>query len=563
MKKLLSGILAFTMVLTLFSACGSEENSPLPNTTAPAAETAAAAVTEESAVPAAAAPVTVSTIDELLAALGSDTVITLEAGTYDLTAAADYGQESKNPAYTWEPTYDGFELVLQNLKNLTVQGAGRESVNLLTVPRLSNVLVLSGCENVRLSAMTVGHTEGGEMCNGAVICLRDSDHMTLTDLGLYGCGTIGVDILGSDTVHVSGCDIYDCSHSGVRSMDSQDLVIEGTKIHDLKEEFYRPNSAANSAFYLVNTTGVDITDCIIADNLTMTLMDVDNVGELTLRNCTFENNRTIDGAFRFYYCSPVFDQVTFTDNAVRSWYLDQSEAAVDPSGNPIAEDTFAPAAKNAESEAADRKQVHAATVDEFLAAIASDTEIILDGELYDLSTAADYGKGKTDTYFWLEEFDGPELVITNVSNLSITSSDGDLKAHTVSATPRYADVLSFQHCSGIQVSGFTAGHTKEPGSCSGGVLHFEDCDGFTVKNCGLFGCGIIGVQAQYCSNASVMDCDIYECSLGGIEMRDVKGINIENCTFRDLGDEYGPGFEINLFNCEDAAVDGVPYEGGY
>ena len=35
--------------------------------------------------------VKVSTVDELLAALAPDTVIELEAGTYDLTTASDYG----------------------------------------------------------------------------------------------------------------------------------------------------------------------------------------------------------------------------------------------------------------------------------------------------------------------------------------------------------------------------------------------------------------------------------------------------------------------------------------
>ena len=51
-------------------------------------------------------------------------------------------------------------------------------------------------------------------------------------------------------------------------------------------------------------------------------------------------------------------------------------------------------------------QVHVSTVDELLAALAPDTEIILDEEFYDLSTATGYGETSTEYYYWEEVFDG-------------------------------------------------------------------------------------------------------------------------------------------------------------
>ena len=61
--------------------------------------------------------VTASTVDELLSAIASDTVITLSPGKYDLTSAADYGAAASGN-YAWSEVYDGYELKLSNIKNV-------------------------------------------------------------------------------------------------------------------------------------------------------------------------------------------------------------------------------------------------------------------------------------------------------------------------------------------------------------------------------------------------------------------------------------------------------------
>ena len=148
-------------------------------------------------------------------------------------------------------------------------------------------------------------------------------------------------------------------------------------------------------------------------------------------------------------------------------------------------------------------------------------------------------------------------MIENVDNMTIRSADGDVKAHTLSATPRYANVLSFRNCSNITLFGFTAGHTKEPGSCAGGVLDFQNSDGIIVDNCGLFGCGILGVKADYSSALTVRNCEIYECSQGGIKLYSVEGVTLDNNTFRDIG-----GWSIMDFQmCNDVTLDGQPIQG--
>ena len=191
------------------------------------------------------------------------------------------------------------------------------------------------------------------------------------------------------------------------------------------------------------------------------------------------------------------------------------------------------------------------TVDELIAAIGPNVDIVLDGELYDLSTATGYGTSKGDYYYWLDEFDGPQLVIDGVDNLTIRSNDGSVTGHTIAAIPRYANVLTFQSCSYITLSGFTAGHTREPGYCIGGVLRFQDSDHITVDKCGLYGCGILGVDAEYCTDIRVANCDIYECSQGGVQFWSSEGIAMENNTLRDLG-----GSDMSFHDCKDVTVNG-------
>lgn len=198
-----------------------------------------------------------------------------------------------------------------------------------------------------------------------------------------------------------------------------------------------------------------------------------------------------------------------------------------------------------------QQKVYVTTADEFIAAIASNTAIILNAPSIDFSTATDYGTGNGEHYYWEDNFDGPSLVLTGLTNFTVTAEDEDHTTHQLEAVPRYAHVLTFENSSGILVKGITAGHVKEQGSCIGGVLYFRNCEDVLVENCGLFGCGVIGIYADYSKNIQVYNNDIYECSNGGIYMTGCETVTFMNNTFRDLG---GPNFHI--FICKDIVVDG-------
>lgn len=185
----------------------------------------------------------------------------------------------------------------------------------------------------------------------------------------------------------------------------------------------------------------------------------------------------------------------------------------------------------------DQTQVTVTTPDEFLAAVAPDREIVVDAELLDWSKATGYGKTNGEYYSWSETFDGVELTITGVSNLTIRGA-GD---NTLSAVPRYANVLVFVNCEGLHIQDLTVGHTQEPGNCTGGVLAFRNCQDVLVENCGLFGCGTLGVIGENSKDMQIVNNEIYECSVGGVEFTSCDSVNVDGNTFRDLG---GPIFRI-------------------
>lgn len=151
--------------------------------TSPARKDAAAAGDTEPT--ASSDAVTVRNVDELLAAIAPDTVIQLESGTYNLSGAKGYGLPSESPYYAWTEKYDGFELMLQNVKNLTIRGSGKVNTTLECDPRSASVINLKNCENVTLEDFTAGHTLELGQCSSGVIYLQNCTGTDMNRLGIY------------------------------------------------------------------------------------------------------------------------------------------------------------------------------------------------------------------------------------------------------------------------------------------------------------------------------------------------------------------------------------------
>lgn len=175
------------------------------------------------------------------------------------------------------------------------------------------------------------------------------------------------------------------------------------------------------------------------------------------------------------------------------------------------------------------------TVDELLAAIAPDTVIELTGQRYMLTEASDYGTGRGSGYYRWDTGDGAELVIENVTGLTIRAANRDT---CIVTEPRWVNVLHFIGCEDITLEGFTAGHT-DGAFCSGGVLCFENTKGVTVDGCSLYGCGTEGVTTYSCEDVAVTGSEIWNCSQGAAFIYDSKNVSFDNCDFHGITAEFG------------------------
>lgn len=535
MKRLISLFLIFAMLMAL-GACGTSQ--PRKGT------------------------VTVETVDEFLAALGGAKQIVLKPGTYDLTMASNYGagEESTNGFYFWEPLWDEqFQLVIR-AHDVVISGFSSDDTRIVTAPRSAAVLNFRDCMNVTMENLTVGHTLMAEACEGPVLSASGCEGLLLRNLGLFGCGTMGLSADTSLDIHMENCEIYDCSGSGVFFSECSGILVHNSSFSRIGKDGY-----GWTVFGFSNCTDAQVSACNVNGATASHMLTAFGCGQVEFRECTFSYVNALESVFNLGASDVYMMKCQWEENNFSRWYVPGSIYAVDENW-----ETFHPEAPQAyqrEKVPAEarpvtigpQRKVTASNVDELLAALASDTEITLTGTLYNLEEASDYGLTGGKYYHWNNGYDGPQLVIQGVYNLTIRAAGPD--GTTISAQPRYANVLQFENCKNVTLEGFTAGHTKEPGECVGGVLRFDKCTSMLVNECGLFGCGTLGVDAAFCQDVQVINTNIYECSYGGIEAMDCDDFTVAGCDFWDLGGEF-----FRFSGVTNAAVDGqqVPeYYYGY
>ena len=489
----------------------------------------------------------VDTVDDFLSVLGSDRTVILAAGEYNLTHASDYGGPG-TAYYSWEEVFDGYELVIDHLENLTIVGeGGAEAVSIVTEPRYANVLRFDDCRTVVLDAFTAGHTVEQGTCVGGVLYFDSCANAFVNGCVLYGCGTVGITAFNSNKVFAQDTTIKECSYGAIKSQGSFDVRFTDGKIYDCG---LKTDTGCFNLLDVVTTTGFAVHNTEIYGNRAMVFLNTSNSNGVELRGCKVRDNSFGEG-LRVFGTPPMLDGCALSGNGLDggNWYSDPEHSPVDANGGnlsaealmsmqwaeytdsytgPEVVETPEPPYETGED---GQKIFHVTTVDDFLAAIGSNRTIYLDAELFDLSAAKSYGGYGGTHYYWQDNFDGAGLVISGVEYLSIIGMGKDKT--NVETLPRYADVLSFLDCYAVTVQDLTAGHTLGAGSCIGDVISFRNCGDCVIRDCGLFGCGVNGINAYQCRNLTVRDTDIYECSGYGAVIQECSNTVFDGCSIHD------------------------------
>jgi len=180
-----------------------------------------------------------------------------------------------------------------------------------------------------------------------------------------------------------------------------------------------------------------------------------------------------------------------------------------------------------------KKTVYVSTPEEFLDAISSDRTIVVT-ESFNLTPAlrARAGElfkrpGGVSQIYCEDNYDGPELTIANMNNISIVSGSSVIE---IVVEPRYANVLTFEGCSDIELKGLTLGHTEE-GSCDRGVLGFQSCKKVEIEDCDLYGCGTEGIVLNDVTDFEMSGSKIRDCSYYIMHLEECINVTFEDCQF--------------------------------
>ena len=158
----------------------------------------------------------VETTDELLDALGSERVILLKPGQYRLDAAFEPEGPSGAGAGASSPHHERGAglLTLRDLSNVRIVGAPEGASVLLSGERALTRVEFAGCDELELDELLFAHArergegEAGLACSGGLLRLGGSSRVTLTRVGLRGCGPL-LALRGCRQVRV-----VDCSFTG-------------------------------------------------------------------------------------------------------------------------------------------------------------------------------------------------------------------------------------------------------------------------------------------------------------------------------------------------------------
>lgn len=221
----------------------------------------------------------VSTVEEFLAAIGSDRTIVLAPGEY-IIAGGDgempetYGNEHLQ--YTHQ--FDGYELHVSGVENLTIKGSGKLTSHLITQPSYGYVIVFKYSSNLVLDNLKAGHGPEKGTCTGGVFDFQACNNVTINKCFLYGSGRLGIS--GSvNNLTMNKTTIDECTYH----------IMEMTKCNNLV--FNKCNFSNNVEFDMVM------------------LFTCNNV---TFNKCKFTNNNT----YYSDWCDYKFFLLKTTQNVV-------------------------------------------------------------------------------------------------------------------------------------------------------------------------------------------------------------------------------------------------------
>lgn len=168
---------------------------------------------------------------ELLENIGPNRTLILKAGDYNLLAPLVLN----NKYIRYGEVFDGMELIIRNLDNLTIKGEEGAKVQLLVEPRYATVLNFSNCNNINIENIIAGHYPDEGYCTGGVLYFDSSKNINVNNSELFGCGTMGVTLYDVENFFFNNSIIKECSYGIMDINESKNVKFNDSNFYDCRE----------------------------------------------------------------------------------------------------------------------------------------------------------------------------------------------------------------------------------------------------------------------------------------------------------------------------------------
>lgn len=246
---------------------------------------------------------------ELIKALGKNKHIIIESGTYDIT----FNDKLKNLSNHFVQTSNIWENIeITGLQNVTIEGKGDVSI-IITDP-YSWVVNFTDCENLTFKNIEFGHKVEGE-CMGGAALFQNSKNIKMFNVGLYGCGTTGLELRNVNEFVMDSSKVYKCTYYLTKFSSSDKVIISNTTFE---------NSGIFEMFSFNDNRKVRFSNCLIQNNTQrenhyqpLYFIDVISTYQpIKFIKCIFSNNKYNQFSNSLY--SLKLDNCTFKSNAFDS-----------------------------------------------------------------------------------------------------------------------------------------------------------------------------------------------------------------------------------------------------
>jgi len=222
-------------------------------------------------------------INEIIQEINSNNIIKIDKGSYCIENTNIVNNNIK-----FRAVYDGYELVVQDVDNLTIEGDENNLTEFLSKFSYANVITFNNCHNIILKNITFGHTlENKGYCTGGVLKFNSCNNIKIYGCTCFGCGTEGFILDNCSDFLIENTDIKECTYGIMSISDSQDMMFRSCKFYNNKE------------FDLINllySQNISFDNCEIYENHTddfgYSIFKVVLCNEIVFRNGIIKNNKS-------------------------------------------------------------------------------------------------------------------------------------------------------------------------------------------------------------------------------------------------------------------------------